>query len=142
MDPVSRHLLVEYHGCDPVLLDDASHIEALMRTAATAARVVVVRSVFHRYAPHGITGVVVIEESHLSVHTWPEHGFAAVDFYTCGGGWPEACVDVLRDGLRASRTEVMLIERGLDPPQPSMRIRTHYVAQGGVEQVLTAKDER
>src|SRR5690606_24893800 len=68
----SRHLLVEYHGCNRALLDDLKGIEALMRVAAKAAGTTIVKSVFHPFAPQGVSGVVVIEESHLSIHTWPE----------------------------------------------------------------------
>src|SRR5690606_32756971 len=72
-----QHLLIELHGCDPVVLDDVARIERLMRAAAERARANVVTSVFHPFVPQGVTGVVVIEESHLSIHTWPEHGYAA-----------------------------------------------------------------
>jgi S-adenosylmethionine decarboxylase len=137
VDTRSRHVLVELHGCDRAVLNDVGRIEALMSLAATAANVTIVQSVFHRYSPHGVSGVVIIEESHLSIHTWPEHDFAAVDFFTCGNGTPENAVDVLKHGLRAQRTEVMLVERGTYPPGPSMKVRSHYV-----EEADAGKDER
>ena len=84
MDPRSRHLLVEYHGCNPALLDDVKAIEALMTVAAKAAGVTIVASALRPFAPQGVSGVLVIEESHLSIHTWPEHGYASVDFYKAG----------------------------------------------------------
>ena len=100
MDTRGRHLLVEYHGCAEGLLDDLAAVEALMNRAAVAANTTVVASVFHPFQPQGVSGVVVIEESHLSIHTWPEYGYAAVDFYTCGQGIPEEAHAVLQ-GPRA-----------------------------------------
>lgn len=113
MNTESRHLLVEYHGCDTAILNDRHAIEALLVRAAKAANTSVVASVFHRFTPQGVSGVVVIEESHLSVHTWPEKGYAAVDFYTCGDGNPELAHETLVEGLKPQRCEQMLVHRGL-----------------------------
>src|SRR5262249_36732293 len=77
VDTVGKHWMVEYRGCDPVALDDQNRVEELMRLAAEAAEARVVASVFHRFSPQGVSGVVVIEESHLSIHTWPEAAYAA-----------------------------------------------------------------
>lgn len=129
MDTRGRHLLVEYFGCDPRVLDDLAAIEALMRLAAEAANATVLASVFHPFVPQGASGVVVLAESHLSIHTWPEHAYAAVDFYTCGDGLPERAHEVLRHGLEAARAEVLVVERGMLPSngtRPSMRVRSHY----------------
>jgi S-adenosylmethionine decarboxylase proenzyme len=125
LDPRSRHLLVEYHGCNRALLNDLHAIEALMRVAAEAAGVTIVASAFRPFTPQGVSGVVVIEESHLSIHTWPEHGYASVDFYTCGAGTPERAHEALRASLEATHAEVLLIERGLYPSVPAMRVLAH-----------------
>lgn len=107
-----RHLVAEYGGCDPVVLDDAQALEALLRDAARAARATVVGSLFHSFEPHGKTGLLLIAESHLTIHTWPEAGYAAVDFYTCGDGDLDAAHRVLSEGLRASRFDVRTLDRG------------------------------
>ena len=120
-----RHLLVEYAGCDLTVLDDLKRIETLMNDAAKAAGTNVVASVFQPFEPQGVTGVVVIEESHLSIHTWPEYGYAAVDFFTCGDGLPELAHEVLRNGLQASEAEVMFVERGMLERPDRMRLRHH-----------------
>jgi S-adenosylmethionine decarboxylase len=122
LDTLAKHLLVELDGCDRELLDDEPALRALMRRAAEAAGARVVADVFHRYAPQGVTGVVVIEESHLSLHTWPECGYAAVDFYTCGDCRPEAAVEVLREGLGARHCEQIVVQRGLRRPGGSLEI--------------------
>ena len=118
----AKHLLVEYEGCDCAILDDLECVTSLMREAAVAAGATVVAEAFHRYRPQGVTGVLVIEESHFSVHTWPEHGYAAVDFYTCGECRPELADQVLRRGFGAKHAEVALVERGLRLASGSMQL--------------------
>lgn len=132
----AKHLLVEYEGCDPAILDDLERMKALMREAAEAAGATVVAEAFHRYRPQGVTGVLVIEESHFSVHTWPEHGYAALDFYTCGDCRPERADEVLRQRLGAKHAEIALVERGLRLVDGSMAVverrseRIRPVAEG------------
>ncbi len=111
MDTTGRHLLVEYRGC-AALLDDQAGLEALLRAAAEAAGANVLGANFHRFRPQGVSGVVLIEESHLSIHTWPEAGYAAVDFYTCGPCDPLAAHAVIERGLRAASAEVLQVQRG------------------------------
>jgi S-adenosylmethionine decarboxylase len=123
LDTFARHLLVELDGCDRALLDDQEALRGLMRRAAEAAGARVVADVFHRFAPQGVTGVVVIEESHFSLHTWPECGYAAVDFYTCGECEPEAAVEILRAGLGAQSCEQVVVHRGLRAPGGSLMVQ-------------------
>ena len=118
-----RHLLVEYWDCDSDVLDDPSVIESLMREAAIAAGATIVGTVFHQFSPCGVSGVVVVQESHLSVHTWPEAGYAAVDFYTCGDCVPETAHRLLREGFGSRRFELVVVERGLARPPRSIRVR-------------------
>jgi S-adenosylmethionine decarboxylase proenzyme len=120
-----RHLLVEYTGCAASALDDLKRIEQLMNQAVRAAGATVVASVFQPFEPHGVSGVVVIEESHISIHTWPEHGYAAVDFYTCGQADPEVANALLQAGLGATHTESMYVDRGLGVPGGNLRLRSH-----------------
>ncbi len=113
MDTTSRHLLCEYWGCDRALLNDKARIEPLLRAAAAAAGATVVGAVFHDYSPQGVTGVVVVEESHLSIHTWPEYGYAAVDVFTCGDCAPERAHELLAAGLGAEASETVMLQRGV-----------------------------
>lgn len=129
MDTFGRHLLVELHGCSTDKLDDKQTIEALMTKAARDAGATVVGTLFHTFAPQGVSGVVVVEESHLSIHTWPEHGYAAVDMFTCGECQPERARDVLARGLDADRAEILLVERGLDPGGAAMRVVRHSASE-------------
>ena len=84
MEALGRHILVEFYNCSPELMNDVVHIEKSMVEAAETAGATVINSTFHHFSPYGVSGVVVIQESHLAIHTWPEFGYAAVDLFTCG----------------------------------------------------------
>lgn len=114
MRSLGRHLLVEYYNCDPKILMNIGSIEDILVGAAKKAKAHIVDVVFHTFNPHGISGVVVVEESHLAIHTWPEHGFASVDIYTCGTSvnpWL-AYKYILRE-LRAKHSTAMEMKRGV-----------------------------
>jgi S-adenosylmethionine decarboxylase len=84
LDARGTHIICELSGCDREALSDLDGVRDTMVAAALEANAEVLKVAFHRFQPHGVSGVVVIAESHLSIHTWPESGYAAVDFYTCG----------------------------------------------------------
>lgn len=106
------HLLIECLGCDRAVLDDALALEQALRAAADAIGATVVGAMFHRFAPQGVTGVLLLAESHVSVHSWPEQGYAAVDLFTCGARDPAGAVPALVRAVRAERVSVMRVERG------------------------------
>jgi S-adenosylmethionine decarboxylase proenzyme len=118
-------LLVEYRGCDRELLDDKSFVERIMRRAVVVAGATEVGTIFRNFSPQGVTGVVVVEESHLSIHTWPEYGYAAVDFYTCGDCAPERADAFLREQLQCESAEVLVVQRGIEPPRRSLEVVEH-----------------
>lgn len=114
MHALGRHLLLELYEADPHLLDDPAVIEAALLGAAAAAGATVRQATFHQFAPQGVSGVVIIEESHLTIHTWPELGYAAVDLFTCGPATdPLAAVSYLQAALQAQRSQYRLFDRGL-----------------------------
>jgi S-adenosylmethionine decarboxylase proenzyme len=115
MRALGRHLLCEYHGCDRGLLDRVDDIRTELVTAVTLAGATVVKDiVVHHFSPHGVTGVVVIAESHFSIHTWPEHGFAAVDLFTCGEALdPWKAFHHLARVLSAASHSVVEMRRGM-----------------------------
>lgn len=84
MNALGRHILVEFTNCNADVLNDVSKIESSMIEAAQIAGATVINSTFHHFSPFGVSGVVVIQESHLAIHTWPEYRYAAVDLFTCG----------------------------------------------------------
>jgi S-adenosylmethionine decarboxylase len=81
---LGRHILCEAYGCDPEVLNNRAKVESIMVEAALEAGAEVREVAFHQFSPQGVSGVVVISESHLSIHTWPEYGYAAIDVFTCG----------------------------------------------------------
>ena len=113
MKTIGRHLIAEFYGCNPEVLDDTARIRADMLAAAEAVGATVVGEVFHRFSPQGVSGSVVIAESHLSIHTWPETGYVAVDIYTCGGLDPRPGFRRLGSALEARSCRVQEIVRGL-----------------------------
>ncbi len=86
-----------------------------MLEAANKASATIIKSVFHKFSPQGVTGVVVVAESHLAIHTWPEHNYAAVDFFTCNEKMDySAAHEVLKNGLNAQRVSSRKVSRGTE----------------------------
>ena len=113
MKSLGRHLVAEFYDCDRNVLDDVEAIEKHMKTAAHKSNATIVNTSFHRFLPYGVSGVVVISESHLTIHTWPEYGYAAVDLFTCGDDVdPWKAFDYLRNVLKAGRVHVVEHLRG------------------------------
>ncbi len=113
MNALGRHILAEFYGCDANILNDSQMIEAYMKQAALECGATIVSSTFHTFNPHGVSGVVVIAESHLAIHTWPEYGYAAVDVFTCGETVdPTVANDSLKESLQAEKVKVMELKRG------------------------------
>jgi len=114
MDALGRHILAEVFGCDPDILNDVKSIEDIMVKAALAAGAEIREVAFHKFSPQGVSGVVVISESHLAIHTWPEYGYAALDVFTCGervDPW-DACNYVVKE-FQAKNMTATEIRRGI-----------------------------
>ncbi len=110
---LGRQLLVELSGCHGGILDSISLVERCLVEAVKEARATVVQTVFHRFSPYGVSGVVVISESHVAIHTWPEHGYAAVDIFTCSEQIdPYSIMESLAKKLGAREHKATLVNRG------------------------------
>lgn len=118
MKSLGRHLILELTGCPGRLLDDPSYVEKSMLGAVDASGATMIKPFFHQFAPQGVSGMVIISESHFSIHTWPEYGYAAVDVFTCGDCIDmDAAVSFLRGRFKADAISKMVIDRGnLDLP--------------------------
>jgi spermidine synthase len=113
MSSLGRHILVEFFGCSPEVMNDVSKIETSMVDAADKAGATVINSTFHYFSPYGVSGVVVIQESHLAIHTWPEYQYAAVDLFTCGDTVnPWISFDHLKKEFGAKNYSALEIRRG------------------------------
>ena len=114
MNSLGRHIIVEYFNCNPDILNDVILIETSMVGAAKEAEATVINSTFHHFSPFGVSGVVVIQESHLAIHTWPEFGYAAVDVFTCGEVVdPWISYKFLEKAFEASHGSAMEMARGM-----------------------------
>jgi len=110
---LGRQTLVELYGCDADTLRDHATLRTLMIEAVREAGGTYVTDVFHHFSPHGVSGVVVIAESHVTLHTWPEHGYAAVDIFTCSESFDhDLFVRRLQTGVKAERVDIQKVERG------------------------------
>jgi S-adenosylmethionine decarboxylase len=120
MTSLGRHLLCEYHGCDREILDTPDRIRTVLLAAVNRSGATPIHDFVHSFTPHGVTGIVVIAESHFAIHTWPEYGFAAVDLFTCGDTVdPYAAFEMLGSSLKAARHSMVEMRRGLLPgPAP------------------------
>lgn len=113
MKALGRHVLTEFYGCNSDILNNVDMIQSHMEGAARIAGATIVQSVFHLFSPHGVSGVVVIAESHLAIHTWPEYGYAAIDLFTCGEDVdPWKAYSFLKEGLEAEHVSTMEMKRG------------------------------
>lgn len=111
--PLARHTLLELHGCDPALLNAPGPLKELLVDAVRRGHGTIVTEVFHTFSPHGVSGVIVIAESHVAIHTWPEHGYAAVDIFSCGSKLDHAVIrDCIQANLKAANVESRELSRG------------------------------
>jgi S-adenosylmethionine decarboxylase proenzyme len=116
MKELGIHVLMEFSDCSVGILDDLKCLEVVMEEAALASKATIIKSVFHQFSPHGVTGVVVVAESHLAIHTWPEHGYAAVDFFTCNTSMDYLkTYDYLVEKLNAKSPSYQTVKRGFIP---------------------------
>jgi len=116
MKALGQHLILELYGCRAASLSSVSEVQETMLKAAKAAKATIIDSIFHHFQPHGVSGVVVIAESHFAIHTWPEHRYASVDLFTCGDKTkPWEAFKVVKKLFKATHFSVMKMERGLLP---------------------------
>jgi len=114
MNALGRHILAEIHGCDATVLNNLKLIEEIMVNAALEAGAEVREVAFHKFSPQGVSGVVVISESHLAIHTWPELGYAAVDVFTCGERVdPWSACNYLTERFNAGHMTATEVKRGI-----------------------------
>ena len=111
---LGRHILAEFFDCDPNVLNNPALVEKYMLDAALECGATIVNKCFHLFAPHGVSGVVIISESHLAIHTWPEFGYAAVDLFTCGEQCdPKVSYEFLKRKFNSRGAKYTQLNRGL-----------------------------
>lgn len=116
MDTMGRHVILELWGCNVEKLNDFKFVEKMMVDAALESGAEIREVAFHKFAPMGVSGVVIISESHLTIHSFPEHGYASIDIYTCGERIdPKVAVKYITKQLEASENEAVEVLRGMGP---------------------------
>ena len=129
---LGQHVLVELYGCNTELLDEVLSIEKTMCEAAEKSQATIINVSFHHFSPYGVSGVVVIQESHLAIHTWPEYGYAAIDIFTCGDSVdPWVAYEYLKEALQAESGSTMELKRG----------QTHLMTRESIAESIV-RDER
>ncbi|MFJ7971085.1 MULTISPECIES: adenosylmethionine decarboxylase [Psychrobacillus] len=115
METMGRHIIAELWECDFDKLNDMQFIEQTFVDAALKSGAEVREVAFHKFAPQGVSGVVIISESHLTIHSFPEHGYASIDVYTCGDLDPSVAANYIADALNAGIRETIEMPRGMGP---------------------------
>lgn len=114
MNYLGNHLLVELYNCNTKVINNVSKMEELLLESVRISGATALNSTFHKFSPHGVSGVVVISESHFSIHTWPEYGYCALDIFTCGTEIKsEKALDFLKKELGAGSISVTEVKRGI-----------------------------
>jgi len=114
---LGTHLLVELRDCNPKILKDLKKVKDALVSAAKEAKATIVDISFHEFSPFGISGMVIIAESHLSIHTWPEYSYAAVDIFTCGDLIkPEVAATFLIKEFESKSPSIVELKRGILSP--------------------------
>lgn len=112
--PIGMHVILDLYECDPQILDDIEKVEEILTKAAELANATIIDKRFHKFSPQGVSGVVVVSESHISIHTWPEHGYASVDVYTCGDHtMPVKASEYIIKELKCKNPTIVKLDRGL-----------------------------
>ena len=127
---LGRHVLAEFFECDPNVLNNPTLVEQYMLEAALECGATVVQKCFHLFNPHGVSGVVIISESHLAIHTWPELGYAAVDLFTCGEQCdPKVAYEFLKKRFNSKDASYSQLNRGiLDNKNLSVEHTPFYIS--------------
>ena len=112
---LGTHYIAEYFECNSKIINDADLIQKIMLKASELSGATIIKPIFHRFSPHGVSGVVVIAESHFAIHTWPEHSFAAVDLFSCSDFDYSKALEYVRDKIRAKEFSFSSIDRGVLP---------------------------
>lgn len=116
MEIMGRQIIAELWDCNIDILNNIELIERIFIDAALEAGAEIREVAFHQFAPHGVSGVVIISESHLTIHSFPEHGYASIDVYTCGDKVdPTVAVEYIAKSLESKISEKMEIPRGMGP---------------------------
>ena len=110
---LGQQLIVELYDCDPNYINNIEYVQSSILEAAREAHATIITHKFHQFSPMGISGIVVIAESHIAIHTWPEYGYCAIDIFTCGNIDNDRALTVLRKNFKSKRESIVNCKRGI-----------------------------
>lgn len=123
-----HHWIVDLHGCPSELLDDHDQIRARLKETTERYGLTLLNLISNKFEPQGVTAVGLLAESHMSIHTWPEHGYAAVDIFTCGSDQTlKAACRFIAESMQAAETTILRLQRGVLTSDGSGRIKSEIV---------------
>jgi len=127
---VGKHVLVDMHGCNPDLLKKVDFVGEAMYEAAQKSHATIVGKYFKQFEPWGVSGVIIIAESHISIHTWPEHGIAAIDYFSCSESPKiDLAIEYLTKAFEADKTEIVEMNRGNMKVSKSPKTKTVMIKE-------------
>ncbi len=115
MEGLGSHIIAELFDCNESCISNCNEVESVILTAAELAKTTVIKHFFHEFSPYGISGVVIIAESHFTIHTWPEYGYAAVDIFSCGDIEFKTAIDYIQKEFEAKKCSTFRFNRGILP---------------------------
>jgi S-adenosylmethionine decarboxylase len=114
MKSLGNHLIIELYDCKSEIINDLHKVEDILMESVNISGAEIITPVFHKFNPHGVSGVVVIAESHFSIHTWPEYGYCAVDIFTCGDTIDsQKALTFMKKAFEAKSISVVETKRGI-----------------------------
>lgn len=126
MKRLGKQLIVELCECSADKIDSVESVQNAMLEAAKAAKATIVAHKFHQFSPQGASGAVIIAESHLAIHTWPEYGYCAIDIFTCGDLDNYLAVEVLKEKFESKNCVITEVQRGI--PGSTSEVLAHKPA--------------
>lgn len=121
-DNIGTHLIIDAWGCSHEILDDKEKISQAMLQAVKAGEATLIDLVVHEFSPHGVTATATLAESHIAIHTWPEHGYFAADLFFCGKGNPYKAMEHLEESFGATKFKIQEITRGIATEEEMIQV--------------------
>ena len=113
MNHLGQHILVEFYNCDKDIIDSEVKISELLTQSAKISNATIIKTTIHKFAPQGVSGVIVIAESHFAIHTWPEFNYVSLDIFSCGNNIDTSkAIEFLKKEFNSTKSEIKHIVRG------------------------------
>ncbi len=127
---LGSHVLIELFDCDVNLIGSVDIIEEVMIKSVEVSGATMIKPFFHQFSPHGVSGICVVAESHFAIHTWPEHGYAAVDLFSCGEFDYMEAMKFISNKLGAGEMTASMVERGnISPDKKGKPLSIHELTE-------------